>query len=226
MSSAMIPVARFYGSALTNALKTTRIVSSSQHRCLSALVKPPPYASTSRCDTSAGILIRETQPHDLTQLQKRYKKNPHPLKQPKGNAATTSNKNEEDDNDDDEPEEENPLLADDDDGLAGREVLTASVNSLRLDAILKSAMKVSRVKIEEAFYKGDIYVNGERPSKKSQNTCVNDEIVLFLNPDHDDPSIYSVKKLDIVSIPDFADSDGRCKIKYSCYADKMPRPNE
>lgn len=123
---------------------------------------------------------------------------------------------EEEEEDDEDEVEENPLLVDD---LLGGEqvddsgqVFTIDVNSLRLDAVGKTAFSVTRAKIEEAFYKGELYVNGEKAVKKSQDLYEGDEIDLIKQVNLENPSKLDIKRMQILKLPDKTTEQGRIKI--------------
>lgn len=118
-----------------------------------------------------------------------------------------------DSSDDEEESAENPLLMEDVPGL--REGITQAVievGSLRLDAFAKVAFCVTRAKIEELFYKGDIYVNGERPPKKSFDLSINDEIDIVTQINPEDHSLVDVKRVQIVKLPDKSSEHNRIKV--------------
>lgn len=127
--------------------------------------------------------------------------------------------------DDDEEEEdlagENPLLVDDLLGSSddGSEHMTIDVGSTRLDAFSKVAFSMSRAKVEELFYKGDIYINGERPSKKSIEVAENDEVdvVKHINPENN--KLVDVRRAIVVRMPDKTNEQGRMKITIKRWMD-------
>lgn len=57
--------------------------------------------------------------------------------------------------------------------------LRINTTSLRIDAILKAALGISRNKIELMFYESRIRVNGEKITKKSLSVQAGDEIDLI-----------------------------------------------
>lgn len=137
-----------------------------------------------------------------------------------GKKAQTTSKDDDgrdDDEDDDEDDlaAENPLLVDDplSGDTDGSENMTIDVGSLRLDAFAKVAFGCSRAKIEELFYKGDIFVNGERPSKKSQDLYQNDEIDLVRGVNPDDHNLIDIRRVQLLSLPDKTNEAGRMKVR-------------
>lgn len=135
----------------------------------------------------------------------------------KGKKSKKRNEEDEDDESDDEDDsaQENPMLMDysGDSANSGVKNTEIEVNSLRLDTVVKTGMGVSRAKVEESFYKGDIFINGEKPSKKSQEVAVGDEIDFVKHVNFEDPNLVDIKRLQIISLGDKADKQGRLKVK-------------
>ncbi|XP_075976087.1 mitochondrial transcription rescue factor 1 [Anticarsia gemmatalis] len=68
-------------------------------------------------------------------------------------------------------------------------VVKFSTTSMRTDVILKSALSVSRNKVEQMFYESKIRINGRKIMKKSASVKVGDEVDVIKmvspkNPDH------------------------------------------
>ncbi|XP_007939025.1 mitochondrial transcription rescue factor 1 [Orycteropus afer afer] len=57
------------------------------------------------------------------------------------------------------------------------------VQSLRYDAVLKTGLDVGRNKVEDAFYKGELRLNGEKLWKKSRTVKVGDTLDLVIRED-------------------------------------------
>ncbi|KAM4865919.1 mitochondrial transcription rescue factor 1 isoform 1-T10 [Thomomys bottae] len=57
------------------------------------------------------------------------------------------------------------------------------VQSFRYDVILKTGLDVGRNKIEDAFYKGELRLNGEKLWKKSRTVKVGDTLDLLIGED-------------------------------------------
>ncbi|XP_043820537.1 mitochondrial transcription rescue factor 1 [Dromiciops gliroides] len=57
------------------------------------------------------------------------------------------------------------------------------VPSFRYDVILKTGLDLARNKIEDAFYKGDLRLNGEKLWKKSRTVKVGDTLDLIIGED-------------------------------------------
>lgn len=145
-------------------------------------------------------------------ITKRFKKGRGTRKE---SSDTNSDDEGEDDDGEDELVDENPLLADDvlDSGRDGGENFTIEVGSLRLDSFAKVAFGTTRAKIEELYYKGDIYVNGEKASKKSLDLYQNDEIDLVLGKNSDDHNMIDIKRAQLIKLPDKTNEAGRMRVK-------------
>ncbi|XP_047467728.1 mitochondrial transcription rescue factor 1 [Mugil cephalus] len=57
------------------------------------------------------------------------------------------------------------------------------VQSLRYDAVLKAGVDIARNKIEDAFYSGNLRLNGQRLIKKSKTVKVGDTLDMVLSED-------------------------------------------
>lgn len=149
-------------------------------------------------------------------ISKRFKK--------RGRKSSALDDKEADENekdeDDDDLANENPLLMDDLVGEAndGSNTSTVNVNSLRLDSVAKVILNIPRAKIDESFYKGLIYVNGERPEKKSETVHIGDELDLVRNIDPDDHTIVNVTRVQILSLPDKMTDTGHMKVEIRKWA--------
>ena len=141
-------------------------------------------------------------------IQRRFRK-----KRGRG-AKKDDDDEEENDDDDDDLAQENPLLVDDllDGPNDGSQSLKIDVNSLRMDGICKAAFNITRAKVEESFYKGEIYINGERPAKKSAQVSLNDEIDLIKGANEENNKLVDIRRVVITSLPDKETETGRLKI--------------
>ncbi|XP_070788922.1 mitochondrial transcription rescue factor 1 [Pituophis catenifer annectens] len=61
--------------------------------------------------------------------------------------------------------------------------LEKAVQSFRFDVILKSGLDIARNKVEDAFYNGELRLNGEKLWKKSRSVKVGDTLDLILGED-------------------------------------------
>lgn len=136
------------------------------------------------------------------------------FKKTKSRGSKKVEEEDEEEDDDDDTGEENPLLMEDilDKPVDGRQRLTLDVGSLRLDAIGKMGFSITRQKMEELFYKGDVYVNGVRATKKSQDIYVGDEIDIVMQTNTEDRNKVDVKRIQVVEMPDKATEQGRMKL--------------
>lgn len=73
------------------------------------------------------------------------------------------------------------------------------LQSLRVDLLIKSAIGMSRNKVEEAFYENRIRINGKKIGKKSISCSVGDEIDLIKGPSPVNPLHIMVARIEIVS---------------------------
>ncbi|PZC78610.1 hypothetical protein B5X24_HaOG201987 [Helicoverpa armigera] len=111
------------------------------------------------------------------------------------NAVRWKSKKSQYDSDDEEVDfEEDSSLSKD------SKVVKFSTTSMRTDVILKSALGVSRNKVEQMFYESKIRVNGKKILKKSASLRLGDEIDVIKivspkNPDH----IY-VSRVEIMNV--------------------------
>lgn len=159
-------------------------------------------------------------PHQVMFIQKRFKRK-------KPTRATADEEEEEEVDDDDDISGENPLLVDDllgvrDDGSTQKE---AMVHSLRLDTVAKVAFSLTRQKAEESFYRGELYVNGEKAIKKSQELRENDEIEITRGVNEEDSKLVNILRAQIVYVADKASESGRLRIKLKIWSDlTMPNP--
>lgn len=156
--------------------------------------------------------VFQTQCPLASDIHKRFKKT---KSRGKNINADDNEEDGEDDDDDDDAGEENPLLVEDsiNADADGAEVATLDVGSLRLDAFGKHGLGMSRAKIEEAIYKGDIYVNGERPRKKSCDLKEGDEVDFVKGRNAEDHTMIDIRRVQIVKVPDKTSEFGRMKVK-------------
>ncbi|XP_035441004.2 mitochondrial transcription rescue factor 1 [Spodoptera frugiperda] len=82
------------------------------------------------------------------------------------------------------------LVLEDDSSLSkDSKVVKFSTTSMRTDVVLKSALSISRNKVEQMFYESKIRVNGKKILKKSASVRLGDEVDVIKmvspkNPDH------------------------------------------
>lgn len=148
--------------------------------------------------------------NQILKVSRRFKKR-------KGKSLDqTDDKEEEEEEDDDEDlAGENPLLVDDMLGQEhdGSETIKIEVASLRLDVVAKTVFSMPRSKVEEVFYKGDFYINGKRPGKKSVDVGPGDEIDWVKQVNAEDNRLVDIKRAVILKLPDKTDQMGRMNIQ-------------
>lgn len=185
------------------------------HAPIISNIKTPSRSFASICEASRYILsqkhICEVESSHSFLITKRFK-----IKKRQTPRSSRDNEDdEEDDENDDELSNENPLLMEDilDANEDAGEFMILDINSLRLDVVVKSTFKISRLKMEEAFYKGDILINGEKPSKKSMEVAKGDEIDVIKGIDPEDNKMININRVVILEFPDKFNEQGRIKIK-------------
>ncbi|XP_045355142.1 mitochondrial transcription rescue factor 1 isoform X1 [Leopardus geoffroyi] len=95
-------------------------------------------------------------------------------------AAAEEDSDEESHGELSEREEE---LEDDPGAVRDYKDLEKVVQSFRYDVILKTGLDVGRNKVEDAFYKGELRLNGEKLWKKSRTVKVGDTLDLLIGED-------------------------------------------
>ncbi|RZF43479.1 hypothetical protein LSTR_LSTR001740 [Laodelphax striatellus] len=93
----------------------------------------------------------------------------------------------------------------DDDDLVDKldknaKVIKTSVTSMRVDALIKSGLAVSRNKIDTLFYEGRLRLNGSKITKKSQRLNVGDEVDIIkgINPKND--NLLNISRIEILAV--------------------------
>nr|XP_033713621.1 mitochondrial transcription rescue factor 1-like [Tursiops truncatus] len=81
-----------------------------------------------------------------------------------------------------EPEEE---PEDDPSAVREHRDLGKVVQSFRYDVTLKTGLDIGRNKVEDAFYKGELRLNGEKLRKKSRTVKVGDTLDLLIGEDRE-----------------------------------------
>ncbi|KAM8788388.1 mitochondrial transcription rescue factor 1 isoform 2-T3 [Rhynchonycteris naso] len=87
------------------------------------------------------------------------------------------------DSDHNEMSEQEEELEDDASVVRDYKDLEKVVQSFRYDVILKTGLDVGRNKVEDAFYKGELRLNGEKLWKKSRTVKVGDMLDLLIGED-------------------------------------------
>lgn len=81
-----------------------------------------------------------------------------------------------------------------------------TVQSLRVDLLLKSALGMARNKIEAAFYENKIRINGKKLVKKSLSATIGDEIDLWKNVSPVNTDHIVIARIEILSAVPKGDS--------------------
>ncbi|XP_011173646.1 uncharacterized protein LOC105205821 [Solenopsis invicta] len=148
---------------------------------------------------NSDIKSQSVQNHCNLYIAKRFKSR-------KKTADTKKSKDE----DSDEEKEENS--DDENEAPPGSKVIKIKVSSLRLDTIVKVGLKMSRSKVEEAFYNSRFHINGNKVLKKSKEVEIGDEIDIVLHQNVNNPSMLFVNRIVILSIDP---ASGGAQIKLS-----------
>ncbi|KFO34333.1 mitochondrial transcription rescue factor 1 [Fukomys damarensis] len=90
-----------------------------------------------------------------------------------------------DESDNREGSEQEEELEDDPTVVRDYKDLEKVVHSFRFDVILKSGLDIGRNQVEDAFYKGDLRLNGEKLWKKSRTVKVGDTLDLVIGEDRE-----------------------------------------
>ncbi|KAJ8966280.1 hypothetical protein NQ314_003632 [Rhamnusium bicolor] len=77
--------------------------------------------------------------------------------------------------------------------------LKVDITSMRLDAILKAGLGLSRNKIELTFYESKIRLNGEKVLKKSAHVQEGDEIDVIKGVNMNNPEFLTVARVEVLS---------------------------
>lgn len=77
-------------------------------------------------------------------------------------------------------------------------MIKKEVQSLRADLLLKTAIGMSRNKVEDAFYDNRIRINGKKITKKSVSCSVGDELDLIKNESAVNPNHIVIARIEIV----------------------------
>ncbi|KAJ8719067.1 hypothetical protein PYW07_016623 [Mythimna separata] len=117
------------------------------------------------------------------------------------NAIRCKSKKNQDDSDDEEID-----LGGDSSLSKDSKVVKFSTTSMRMDVILKSALNISRNKIEQMFYESKIRVNGKKIMKKSAPVRLDDEIDVIKMVSPKNPQHIFVSRVEILNVAAKEDS--------------------
>ncbi|XP_078044551.1 mitochondrial transcription rescue factor 1 isoform X2 [Augochlora pura] len=111
-------------------------------------------------------------------------------------SKRTSNKGQDDsDEEDEEPMDVNDYLQ-----SKTTKLICTTIPSLRLDAVTKAGLGLSRNKIDKAFYNSNLRINGRKSVKKSEMLSVEDEIDLVLGRSNNNPAFLIVHRCSLLSV--------------------------
>lgn len=96
---------------------------------------------------------------------------------------------------------------------------TISCMSLRVDAVAKSAMNVSRSKMEEVFLDSRLRLNGFKITRKAEWVNEGDVFDLIKGRNPENTDMLQVFRIEIRSIPDISSTTGKIKIHVRKYKD-------
>ncbi|XP_077286718.1 uncharacterized protein LOC143911622 [Arctopsyche grandis] len=112
-----------------------------------------------------------------------------------------SKHNYDDDDDDDEDDDEYDISKWNNDKSLSRDskVVTLNLTSMRIDTVVKSALKISRKKIEVIFYESRFRKNGKKVLKKSTPVRPGDEIDIVKSVSPDNPKHIYISRVEILN---------------------------
>ncbi|XP_006881295.1 PREDICTED: uncharacterized protein C6orf203 homolog [Elephantulus edwardii] len=124
-----------------------------------------------------GLLIS---PEYILPLSKRLKSIISSKKSPKKTLQKVEDEESDEESDHSEISKQEEELEDDPSVVKDYKDLKKVVQSFRYDVILKTGLDVGRNKVEDAFYKGELRLNGEKLWKKSRTVKVGDTLDLII----------------------------------------------
>merc|ERR1739838_259010 len=90
------------------------------------------------------------------------------------------------------------------------------IDTLRMDSIIHVGFGMSRNKVDTAFYKGNILVNGKKPKKKSVNLHDGDEIDIIKGSKPENPDLINVTRV-VMDILNYNEDTGKVSVKLRKY---------
>ncbi|XP_069948876.1 conserved oligomeric Golgi complex subunit 3-like [Cherax quadricarinatus] len=96
--------------------------------------------------------------------------------------------------------------------------IRTKVSSLRMDAILKAGLGISRNKVQEAFYGSKLRINGQRMLKKGQQLHEGDEIDVIKAPCDLNPNLLNISRVVILKVGKYDEDSDKVMVilrKYS-----------
>ncbi|KAG7171456.1 mitochondrial transcription rescue factor 1-like [Homarus americanus] len=132
----------------------------------------------------------------------------------KGKSGKRGTRGQEEFSDDDESEDDDMEL---ESGKDFRDI-KARVPSLRMDAILKAGLGMSRNKVEAAFYGSKIRVNGSKILKKSKQLHEGDEVDVVKGPSSVNPDFLNISRVVIVKVGKYEEDSDKVSVKLRKYS--------
>jgi len=105
------------------------------------------------------------------------------------------------------------LVQDDRTTDQGSKEISINVDSLRMDSVLKSGLKISRSKVEEYFYQSRIRINGEKVLKKSIQVNLGDEVDIVRGFNSKSEQYIDVMRLRIIGVRLPKDEQSKLELK-------------
>ncbi|KAK7043814.1 hypothetical protein SK128_007264 [Halocaridina rubra] len=102
----------------------------------------------------------------------------------------------------------------------------AMVPSVRLDAVLKAGLGMSRNKLDTAFYESKLRVNEAKVLKKSKELEEGDEIDVILGPSSTNPDLINVARVIIMKVGNYSDDSDKLPVKLRRYKNLLIRNYE
>lgn len=91
------------------------------------------------------------------------------------------------------------------------------VSSLRMDAILKAGLNMSRNKVETAFYASKIRINGDKVLKKSNQVHEGDELDVVQNVSSVNPDLLNISRIVLLRVGKYDEDSDKFEIKLRKY---------
>ncbi|XP_071518523.1 mitochondrial transcription rescue factor 1 isoform X2 [Panulirus ornatus] len=91
------------------------------------------------------------------------------------------------------------------------------VPSLRMDAILKAGLNMSRNKVETAFYASKIRINGDKVLKKSNQVHEGDELDVVQNVSSVNPDLLNISRIVLLRVGKYDEDSDKFEIKLRKY---------
>ncbi|XP_063609785.1 uncharacterized protein LOC134783716 [Penaeus indicus] len=95
--------------------------------------------------------------------------------------------------------------------------MRVNVSSLRLDAVLKAGLNMSRNKVESAFYDSKIRVNGQKVMKKSKQLQEEDEVDIIKAVSSKNPAFLDISRVVVLSIGSYNEDTDKIQVRLRKY---------